>query len=496
MAEHAQPVPSRKRGWGALCVLAGILLLIATLGTVYFATQHTVAIEINGVRLLYRTHQRSPQGVLRELGLVLNTEDLIEFPDELPSADAPIRVTLARTALLTHDGSVTRLRTHATTVGHLLGEMGVVVYPYDRVWLSGNPCDLEAPLPSIETPARPAFATLMAEIRRPIRLNLRRAVTLTVQDGALHSDLYTTARTLGEALYENGVMIYAGDRVSPDLNTEITPGLIVSIERSKPVVVDMAGERQMVRTRTKTVGALLEAMDLDLNPKDRIEPDASTELQRDMQITVTQIRDEYFVEEEPIPYEVRREPDPELEIDNERVAHWGREGARRRRYRVHYENGQEMYRVEVEDWVAHEPIDRIINYGTKIVLRELETPNGTVTYWRKIRVLVTSYNAPTAGKPPDHPTYGITRLGWKARKGIIAVDPRVIPLLQNIYVPGYGVGVAGDTGSAIQWKHIDLCYDDHNLVHWYRWEDIYLLTPVPDRSTIAWTIPDLPQERR
>lgn len=496
MVEGAQPVPNRRSGWGALCVLAGLLLLIATLSTVYFATRHTVAIEINGVRLLYRTHQRSPQGVLRELGLVLAVEDQVEFPDQMPSEDAPIRITLARTALLTHDGSVTQLRSHATTVGHLLGEMGVVVYPYDRIWLAGNPSDLEAPLPAIPSPPRSGFAPLLAELRRPIRLNLRRAVTLTVQDGALQSNLYTTARTLGEALYENGVMIYAGDRVFPALHTEITPGLTAFIERSKPVVVDVAGERQMLRTRTKTVGALLEAMEVNLNPKDRIVPSVSVELLRDMLITVTRIHDEYVVEEEPIPYEMRREPDPELEIDNERVAHWGREGARRRRYRVHYENGQEMYRVVQEDWVAREPIDRIVNYGTKIVLRELETPEGVVTYWRKIRVLVTSYNAPTAGKPLDHPTYGITRLGWKARKGIIAVDPRIINMRQSIYVPGYGIGVAADTGSAILWKHIDLCYDDHNLVHWYRWEEIYLLTPVPDRSTITWTIPDLPRERR
>ncbi|NLX43934.1 MAG: hypothetical protein GXY79_10705, partial [Chloroflexi bacterium] len=66
---------------------------------------------------------------------------------------------------------------------------------------------------------------------------------------------------------------------------------------------------------------------------------------------------------------------------------------------------------------------------------------------------------------------------------------------QRMYVPGYGIGYAGDTGSGIHDLHIDLCYDDDNLVHWYRWVDVYLLTPAPPASQIAWTLPNSPVER-
>ena len=54
------------------------------------------------------------------------------------------------------------------------------------------------------------------------------------------------------------------------------------------------------------------------------------------------------------------------------------------------------------------------------------------------------------------------------------MDPRVIPLRQNVFVPGYGPGIAADTGSAIQWRRIDLCYDLDNLVLWRKWVDVYL----------------------
>jgi 3D (Asp-Asp-Asp) domain-containing protein len=119
-----------------------------------------------------------------------------------------------------------------------------------------------------------------------------------------------------------------------------------------------------------------------------------------------------------------------------------------------------------------------------------------IRYWRKVRMLATSYNAPTAGKPLDHPLYGITRVGWRARKGIVAIDPRVMALLTEVYVPGYGFGTAADTGGAIKGRRIDLCYDDDNLVLWYKWGDVYLLEPVPPADEITWMLPTYPREGR
>lgn len=51
---------------------------------------------------------------------------------------------------------------------------------------------------------------------------------------------------------------------------------------------------------------------------------------------------------------------------------------------------------------------------------------------------------------------GVTASGRYTRHGIIAVDPRVIPLGSKLYVPGYGWGIAADTGGAIIGHKIDL----------------------------------------
>lgn len=53
---------------------------------------------------------------------------------------------------------------------------------------------------------------------------------------------------------------------------------------------------------------------------------------------------------------------------------------------------------------------------------------------------------------------GFTATGMRADYGVVAVDPRVIPLGTRVYVEGYGTAIAADTGGAIKGNRIDLCY--------------------------------------
>jgi 3D (Asp-Asp-Asp) domain-containing protein len=53
---------------------------------------------------------------------------------------------------------------------------------------------------------------------------------------------------------------------------------------------------------------------------------------------------------------------------------------------------------------------------------------------------------------------GTTATGIPVAWGVIAVDPSVIPLGTRMFVPGYGEGVAADTGSAVKGYTIDLWF--------------------------------------
>ena len=70
-----------------------------------------------------------------------------------------------------------------------------------------------------------------------------------------------------------------------------------------------------------------------------------------------------------------------------------------------------------------------------------------------MEMVATGYSAECAGCD------GWTAIGRRAGHGIVAVDPRVIPIGTRLYIPGYGFAVAGDTGGDIVGRRIDLGFD-------------------------------------
>jgi 3D (Asp-Asp-Asp) domain-containing protein len=68
----------------------------------------------------------------------------------------------------------------------------------------------------------------------------------------------------------------------------------------------------------------------------------------------------------------------------------------------------------------------------------------------RIRVDAVAYHLP-----------GKTASGLPVGKGVVAVDPRLIPLGTRLFVPGYGRGVAADVGVAIKGRIIDLWMSTH-----------------------------------
>ena len=67
----------------------------------------------------------------------------------------------------------------------------------------------------------------------------------------------------------------------------------------------------------------------------------------------------------------------------------------------------------------------------------------------------------TAYLPTDGDGAGITAIGLPATYGVVAVDPSVIPLGSRVYIPGYGMAIAADTGGAIVGYCIDLCMESY-----------------------------------
>ncbi len=488
--------------WRTVAWLVG-LFLAAMAGRAlvegYFSTRIEVHIHDGGQRLTWHTHQTSVAAVLREAEVEPGPEDIISPPPASPVNDGDIiRLRRARQATVIADGRVIQLYTHAESVQNLLREVDLRLAPQDWLTLNGQQVALDTPLYGLGHTPRSVSSRGRGKLASPVagtalELAVHRAIPIQVDDDGELRRFHTVHHTVGAALLAQDIALYMGDDISPALDTPVQPGLEVVIRRSQPVKIAADGELIRTRTQATTVGEVLAEAGLTLVGLDYTLPPEDAPLPTDTPIRVVRVQRAFAVEQESIPYETVWLPDPELDLDHQRPEQEGRAGVHRWRYGIVYENGQEVVRNLQDEWIARQPTNKAIAYGTKISVRELETPDGTFEYWRRIPMLVTSYTAATCGKTPDHPLYGITRLGWTMRHGIVAVDPNVVSLRTEVYVPGYGQGVAADTGGAIKGRRIDLGYDEDNLVYWYKWVDVYVLTPIPPRDQIRYVLPNWPR---
>lgn len=103
------------------------------------------------------------------------------------------------------------------------------------------------------------------------------------------------------------------------------------------------------------------------------------------------------------------------------------------------------------------PVQTISSLPDRIAYN-LPSRSGTPRVPTTIEAIVTAYTK----NDPGMDGKGITFTGTKARPGIAAVDPAVIPLGSVLYVPGYGYARAEDIGGAIKGNRIDLYFENRS----------------------------------
>lgn len=185
--------------------------------------------------------------------------------------------------------------------------------------------------------------------------------------------------------------------------------------------------------------------------------------------TESRFEEEAVVIKETIPFETVFKENPEAEIGTQEIIQEGINGTRTEIYKVTYWDGEEIERY-LADTIVDPPQGEIISKGTKIIIREMDTELGRLKYWRKLTVFATSYDGNCFG------CRGLTTSGTPVKHGVCAVDPEVIPMGTNFYIPGYGICRSEDTGGEIKGEKVDLGFEDISRGWWKaRYVDIHLL---------------------
>lgn len=435
----------------------------------------TIIVQVDGQKQPHQTFALTVGTLLQSLDLSLRPADRVSPPPGHLLKDGDIvQIERAHQVRILADGKALTLETHEQRPSNLLSLIQVPLFPGDEVLVNGRPVD---PGASLSTTAS-------------LSLQVRRATSVSLYEGAKVQQFYSTEATLGKALNKVGIILHATDRLDPPPETLLSgtaAPLEAHLQRSRPITVQGQGSQLSFRSAAATVGEALAEAGLALQGLDYSIPAAEAPPPEDGQIRLVRVQETVTVEQEPLAFETELQPAPEVELDSRQVVQDGEYGLTARRIRVRYEDGQEVTRRVEDEWIAKEPQKRIVGYGTKIVIRTLNTPDGPIEYWRAIQMYATSYSPCRIYKDRCD---SYTALGATLKKGVVAMTNEWCRYTcgDRVYVPGYGVGAVLDTGGGIPGRYwIDLGYSEEDYVSWHQTVTVYFLAPVP--SNLMWVLP-------
>lgn len=287
-----------------------------------------------------------------------------------------------------------------------------------------------------------------------------------------------SGRTVEDALKAAGIVLFEGDEVNPPLDERIVEGLRVTILRGTKVTLRVDGNtHELVLTHGATVRDALVQGEIRMGSMDRVVPVRETPLEEGMEIRVIRVTQEEIVERETIPYRTLRWAEPHLARGEVRIVREGREGILETRVLLTYEDGELVHRQVLSTEVVQEAVAEIIGEGTREATPVLETATGTYRYVDVIDMEATAYYP--GPESTDQWADGYTYTGVRAGKGVVAVDPSVIPLGTRLYIPGYGEAIAADIGGAIKGYRIDLGFETYEEAIQYGRQQVkvYILAP-------------------
>ncbi len=282
-------------------------------------------------------------------------------------------------------------------------------------------------------------------------------------DGATKS-LVTLKKTVAEALVEAQVTLGPADEIAPATEDPLEKQQKITITRAVPVQVAADGSKKDLLTTRKTVKAVLEQAGIAVGQMDKVKPAVESEITPGLTIEITRVKEDVTVQRVSIPFTTQKRDDETLELGLSKVLQAGVNGIKELKYRVTYENNKKAKSVLVSTTVIKQPVPKIVAYGTA---GTVSRGGQTLRFKRAYEMSATAYypGPESTGKWAN----GYTSIGMKATFGIVAVDPKVIPLRSRVYVDGYGYAIAADVGSAIKGLRIDLCYDTlQEALNWGR----------------------------
>lgn len=442
----------------------GLICMLIAGGVIYFQSNRDVTLTVNGENRKISTHSLTVGVILQDARISVESSDqIIPGWNALLLNSGPITLNQAVHYQILVNGHSISFISRDRVPGKILSALKLTLNPGDRILVDGTPVSSEAQL----LPTR--YHTL----------EIRRAVEITLQDGTAMRSFYSAAPTIGEALWDEGYRLTNMDQLEPGMNTLLTAPIQAVLHRAQAITVTEKDSSISVDVPSKPIGLALARAGFSLQNGDYVLPPENDLPQRNGQIKITRTNEQLVIAEKILPYQSVSQLNDNVELDQKEVVQNGEYGISIHRERVLLEDGAVKNKLTATDETVKQPVDEIVGYGTKIQVHSLDTPSGTIQYYRAVQMYATAYS-------PCHVGTGAcsnsTASGMPVKRGVVAVILRWYAYMagQSVYIPGYGTAVIGDTGGGIPgtpW--IDLAFTDAEYEEWHSWVTVYFLAPPP-----------------
>lgn len=216
--------------------------------------------------------------------------------------------------------------------------------------------------------------------------------------------------------------------------------------------VDIYVDGKVINARKidRRVATILRDNHIEFGPQDMIQPDLGQRLKPGQDIRIVRVAEKIISTQDILPYTITNRTKASNNLRLVEIQR-GDYGQRLRQVKIRYHDQREVSREIITDKKDQKKVYKLILKNSKgQAVREYD-----LTKARSMVMTATSYY------PYDPMCYpggdGIhTRLGYVLERGLVAVDPKVIPLRTRLYIPGYGYAYAADTGNMIKGKRIDI----------------------------------------
>lgn len=291
-------------------------------------------------------------------------------------------------------------------------------------------------------------------------------VTLIYPNGETHDTLF--AGTVAELIDSEGVTLFNGAFSNVNLNAVVTNNLEIVLFEAKPITINVDGEKRSVKSVAKTVGDLLKEQNIVLDSDDEVVPSLDTELSKDMIVDVLRVDYVSREAEESVAFETETIKSALYSLGTTKVTQKGVDGLKTVVYKDKIVNGQVSSSTVVTETVVKEPVKQIATVGTFVSTSSLGNgkierngkPISELSLPSKYTIgennVPTEYKYTISGRAAAYCIPGgITSTGKLAKPGYIAVNPKQIPYGTEMWIVSndgvvYGYAIAADTGGFVK----------------------------------------------